>query len=659
MASLGEKLHRLRQRSFAGREDEIALFRAVLATSGVLFVHGPGGIGKSTLLDAFAQVAAEAGRTPTRVDARHLSLGPDPLPTLAGEARPVLLIDTYERLESIDDQVRERYLPSLPGDSVVVIAGRHAPGPRWRADPAWRELMHVVPLGNLPDAAGRAHLAAQGIPESSRGQLLAISRGHPLTLSMLVDAVQRGASPRALSDVPDVVGALLTQIVEEAPTVRHRAALEVCAHVPVTTEDLLATLLGTDAGDLFAWLRTLPFVVESPHGLYPHDVVRDAIDTDLRWRAPDRYADLYRRKLAAFLDQIRAVPGERERIQLLVATILTNRTRSGIPALRALPPAAPAYIDRLHDGDRRAIVAMTAARQDERQARLVEHWMRRQPGAFRVFRISGELCGYTACLDLTAADGGVDPVVDGMWGYVSAYGPPRPGERVRAWRFFVDREHGQRPSPSMTLFLAAQMLDIIELGDDVAWTLVGALDDAGWWRQAMEFLDFGPAHGTPGIFAHDWRRTDRAEWVERLHARQIGAPVRPPGPDLDRPVLSRPEFAEAVRSALRCLHEPAALGDNPLLRARMVRHGRSPAEQLRDLIDAATRTLPADLNALVTRTFLEPAATQERVAASLHLSFNTYRRHRDRAVAHITDWLWSHETGAATPAGTIGSASAS
>jgi hypothetical protein len=346
------------------------------------------------------------------------------------------------------------------------------------------------------------------------------------------------------------------------------------------------------------------------------------------------------------------VPGERERIRLLVATILTNGTRSGIPVMRALPPATPAYVDRLGDGDREAIVAMTAAWQGERAAELEALWMGRQPGAFRVFRTSGEVRGYTARLELSPADVGIDPVVDGMWAYVREHGSPRPGERVRAWRFFVDREHGQRPSPSMTLFLACQMLDIIELGDEVAWSLVGAFDDAALWRPAMEFLDFGAAPGAPGVFVHDWRRTDRAEWVDRVHARQIGAPVPRPGPDLDRPVLSRAEFADAVRSALPRLGEPAALRKNPLLYARVVRHGgdedgRSPAERLRDLIGAATRTLPADLNDLVTRTFLTPATTQERVAESLHLSFNTYRRHRDKAVARITEWLWDRETGAA------------
>jgi hypothetical protein len=30
-------------------------------------------------------------------------------------------------------------------------------------------------------------------------------------------------------------------------------------------------------------------------------------------------------------------------------------------------------------------------------------------------------------------------------------------------------------------------------------------------------------------------------------------------------------------------------------------------------------------------------------ASSPHLSFSTYRRHRDLAVAQITDWMWERE----------------
>ncbi len=621
-------------------------------------MHGAGGVGKSALLDAFADIATEQGFAPVRVDARHLTLGREALPAPSGDAPAVLVIDTYELLEPIDDWVREHYLPSLPASCLVVIAGRRGPGPRWRADPAWRELTRVVALGNLSPREGLAYLTAQDVPGELHDRLLKISRGHPLTLSMMVDAVRRGAAPRTLADLPGGVGALLAQLLDEVPGSRHRAALEVCALLLVTTEDLLRSMTGGDAGELFAWLRTQPFVEESPYGLYPHDVVRDAITTDLRWRDPGRYADLYRRKLAVFHDQVRATASERERLDLTVLTVVLNGTRSPHAALASLPPTMRAYADGLHQGDRVPIVAMTADWQGPEQAELVAYWLGRRPEAFRVFRTAtGEPRGYGACLDLTEADLGVDPGADAMWGYAAKFGPPRAGERIRAWRFFLDRDHGQRPSPSLTLFVAWQTLDILLIGDDTAWSFVGAFGDAELWTPAMESLDFWAADeagytvgGSPyPVFAHDWRRTGIAGYTDLLHARQLGAPTRPAGQALGEAVLSRPEFTDAVRSALRALPTPELLRSNPLLRSRMVRQhgraGRTPAENLRDLLGETAATLQPDLRVLIDRTFLRPTGVQERVADSLHLSFNTYRRHRDKAITRLTELLWDRETG--------------
>ncbi|GAA0268435.1 ATP-binding protein [Cryptosporangium japonicum] len=658
MATLGEELEELRRQSFVGRDAEIAAFRAALDASGVIFVYGPGGVGKSALLAVFAHLAAERGRTPIRVDARHLALGAATLPTLTGAERAVLLIDTYELLDPVDDWVRDTYLPALPSDCLVVIAGREGPGPRWRADPAWRALLRIVTLGNLPREDGHAWLTAQGLPSDARDRLLTISRGHPLTLSLLIDAVRRGAEPRALGDVPDVVGALIERIVGDAPSPRHRAALEVCAHAPVTTEDLLRTMIGGDVGEVFAWLRSRPFVDESPHGLHPHDAVREVLEADLRWRDPERYADLYHRKLAAFPHQVRALPGERDRLQLLMRTVVLNGARSGLEALSALAPPMGTYADPLTEDDRAPVVTMTAAWQGAEQAELAAYWMDRRPEAFRAFRTAtGELCGYTACLEVTEADLGVDPGVDALWRYASKLGGPRSGERVRVWRFFLDREQGQRPSPSLTLFVACQMLDIIQLRDDTAWTFVAALEDADRWTPTMEFLDFWaapeaefPIGGSRyPVYAHDWRRAGIPEWTEVLHARQLGLPARPAARSIDEPVLTRPEFDDAVRSAVRTLHAPDQFLANPLLRARMIRRstgaGRTPAEVLRRMIETAIESLPADASEVMTRTFLRPTVAQERLAAELHLSFNTYRRHRDRAVASLAAALWEHETG--------------
>ncbi|MGH3170483.1 MAG: ATP-binding protein [Trebonia sp.] len=654
MAMLGERLRDLRRRSFVGRDREVALFRSALTDSSLLFVHGPGGVGKSALLDIFADVAADAGRSAVRVDARHLRLGPDVLPALVeGE---VLLLDTYELLETLDDWVREQYLPSLPGDALVVMAGRRAPGPRWYADPAWRDLMREIALGNLPPADGRTYLAAQGVSEKLHDRLLAISHGHPLLLSMLVDAVGKGAEPYRLGDVPSVVGALLAQIIEEAPSPLHRAALQLCAHAPGTTEDLLRAVLGDETGKLFAWLRTLPFIDDGPNGLYPHDVARDALDADLRWRDADQYTELHRQLSAALRARLLATVDEREQIQLLADTIAVYGARSRAATCSNLPVTMQAYADTPYDGDRAPIVAMTTAWQGEEQAELAAYWLDRRPEAFRVFRTaSGEPRGYVACLELTETDLGADPGVDAMWRYAHEHSAPRTGERIRAWRFFLDRDHGQLASPSVTLFAACQTLDALT-HHNTAWTLVGAYADPAQWAHTMHSLDFEPARGAEytiggtrfAVFAHDWRRTDAEEWLEILQARHAGALARA-ADDADNTVLSEPQFAEAVRSALRDLHTPNLLQKSPLLRSRVVRRNRrdglAPAETLRELLETAASVLPPNLRVLTDRTFLHPVTPQERTAESLHLSFNTYRRHRDRAVTNITEWLWAEETG--------------
>jgi hypothetical protein len=284
--------------------------------------------------------------------------------------------------------------------------------------------------------------------------------------------------------------------------------------------------------------------------------------------------------------------------------------------------------------------------------------MERRPADFRVFRTAtGELCGYTACLDVTEADLGADPGVDAMWLYASKFGAPRAGERVRIWRFFLDREQGQRPSPALTLFVAYQMLDIIQLPDDMAWTFVAALENAELWTPTMDFLDFWSAPEadfTVGgsrypVYAHDWRRAGVTEWTEVLHARQLGAPARPAARSIDEPVLTRSEFTDAVRSAVRGLHAPDQLRRNPLLRSRMIRRntraGRAPVDTLVEMIEAGIGALPDDASELMTRTFLRPTVAQDRLASELHLSFNTYRRHRDRAIASLASSLWQHETG--------------
>ena len=88
--NLGKRLERERVRRFVGRARELELFSTWLeasATRGgapngqepfnVLWLYGPGGIGKSTLLRAFAETARNAGYVLAQLDGGRVMPTPD------------------------------------------------------------------------------------------------------------------------------------------------------------------------------------------------------------------------------------------------------------------------------------------------------------------------------------------------------------------------------------------------------------------------------------------------------------------------------------------------------------------------------------------------------------------------------------------------------
>ena len=89
-----------------------------------------------------------------------------------------------------------------------------------------------------------------------------------------------------------------------------------------------------------------------------------------------------------------------------------------------------------------------------------------------------------------------------------------------------------------------------------------------------------------------------------------------------------------------------------MLRTRLARdraRDKAPdAATLEALVGAALEALrehPRDdkLWRAVERTYVRPAATQERAAAALGLPFSTYRRHLTQGMDRIVAWLWDQE----------------
>jgi hypothetical protein len=682
--TLGDLLRSRRRHRFVGRSSEVELFRAALDAPEPSFLslhlHGPPGIGKTSLLDVYAALAADAGATVVRLDGRDLLPSPSAvlqaLSTVLevpegdaaigappGGGRLVLLFDTYERLAALDEWVRTRLLTRLPATTLTVVAGRAPPGPAWRADPAWRELLRVVSLRNLSPEESRRYLETCGVDPAHHAHLIERAHGHPLGLSLLADVVVRGGEAAADPLTPDLVGTLLRRFVDIVPSGRHRRALEVCAVARVTTEALLREVFGTeDAHGLFAWLRGLSFVESGPAGVFPHDLARDTLEADLRWRDADGYRRVFRGVRGHVHDRLRTSRGREQQRAISDAKYLFRRLPGVVSPVdwdawgQQYPePAAPE--------DREAILDLVLAWEGEASATIAAHWWERQPEAFFVVRSQdGALGGFLALLDLTRAsaeDIAADPGAAAAWEY-ARQAPPRPTEVVTQSRFVIDRDVHQGPSPTLNAMPVLTMQRYFDT-PNLAWDFLTLAEPERWdeYFAAADLpravgADFRVGDRRSGLFAHDFRQVPVDALLERVTERALAQDVAPGPANVEAPllVLSQPEFDAAVRQALRDLHRPDLLARNPLLRTRLV-HDRAGAEApgpatLETLVLAAVETLqehPRDDKRwrAVERTFVRPAATQERAAEVLGLPFSTYRRHLTQGVDRVVAWLWDQE----------------
>ena len=112
---------------------------------------------------------ARAGWTPFALDARDLPPVPDAVEqALAGAwsaERPLVLIDTYERMSALGGYLRSTLLPSLPASAVVVVAGRDEPEPGW-FEGGWETVARrAAAAPAVARSESRALLARHGLDE--------------------------------------------------------------------------------------------------------------------------------------------------------------------------------------------------------------------------------------------------------------------------------------------------------------------------------------------------------------------------------------------------------------------------------------------------------------------------------------------------------------
>lgn len=689
-SSLGERLRAERHRRFVGRVQELNIFQSALTAAElpfhVLYVFGPGGVGKTTLLGEFTLICQQVQVQAIYLDLRNVEPTPEsflsalrfvmelppldsPLQVLTSLARRhVILLDTYETFVPLDEWLRQVFLPQLPDNTLIVVASRHSPTSAWRTDLGWQALIHLLPLRNLNPDESCNYLTKRKVPAAQHQAVLGFTHGHTLALSLVADVFAQGYAldfhPEA---VPDIIKVLLEKFRQEVPTPAHRMALEACALVRLTTEALLAQMLDLpDVHELFEWLRRLSLIESGLLGLFPHDLAREVLIADLRWRHPDWYTELHRRARNYYTARLEQTQGQ-EQHRILFDYIFLHRDNPAVRPRFTWQENSTLLTDSLRQTDRLVLLRMVTEHEGEESAQILAHWLERQPQRVVIFRdLEQQPAGFMVMLALhqaSSADLNLDPSARAAWDYLQSHASLRQGEGATLFRFWMARDTYQAVSPTQSLIFI-NFVQHHRTTPGLAFTFFTCAEPDEWAAMfayadlvRIPEADFEVGGRRYAVYGHDWRVLPPKAWQELLARREIAASAQalpPQNTEESFVVLSQSEFAKAVLDALRHFSRPDALYQNPLLQSRLI-IGRLATSLMPERV-ATLQTLVREAAELlqsspreakcyqaIYHTYIHPAPTQEQAAEILDLPFSTFRRHLKTGVVRVTELLWQRE----------------
>ncbi|MFF3129129.1 tetratricopeptide repeat protein [Streptomyces sp. NPDC057908] len=212
----------------------------------------------------------------------------------------VLFFDTYELTGPLldvwlrDVPVSDRY-GELPANVLVVLAGQGQLDARCWQD--WLDFVNDLPLQVFTDTETRQLLTTKGITdERVVDVILQLSGRLPVLVSTLAET-----RPASTEDVGDPSGTAVERFLKWETDVQRRAAALACALPRELDEDICRTAVGGEqASELFAWLRSMPFVTDHAGYCRYHDVVRTAMLRLQRRQSPARWREQHTRLADAF-----------------------------------------------------------------------------------------------------------------------------------------------------------------------------------------------------------------------------------------------------------------------------------------------------------------------------------------------------------------------
>jgi hypothetical protein len=299
--------------------------------------------------------------------------------------------------------------------------------------------------------------------------------------------------------------------------------------VRVTSEPLLAAMLAADeARELFDWLRDLSFVSAGPRGIFPHDLAREALAADLKWRNPPWHQELHRRARGFYMDTFAHAQGHDQYIALLDLIFLHDN-----PLIRSAfswNDIGGLLEDTPRPGDWPALIDMVRRHEGAQSAEIAARWFERQPESVTVFRNGdGEVTGFSCFIALRPGDRDLieaDPGARTAWRWVQSQPPLDEREFAAIGRFWMDRDTYQSISPTQgMIFVAATRYVLTAPG--LAYSFHTFAQADLWIAAGDQILfqrfpevDFTVGGHTTGVYLRDWRAQPPQAWLEALAERE-------------------------------------------------------------------------------------------------------------------------------------------
>jgi hypothetical protein len=473
--SMREILSRNRADNLVGREVEISrLLKVVLsADPAVIHVHGIGGIGKSSLLLAFAREAQGKRVRVIQMDCRniepsekgflsalaqamgsHMSSVAEAAAALeALSGTVVVALDSYEVFRMMDTWVRMEFVPSLTDKTRILLLGREGPVSRWLVAPEWQGVFHSMILGPIDEEASVRILKKSGVSDDEIPRIVSFAHGHPLALRLSAAAVlERPDLDIEAIASQSVITELTRTYISDIKDPEIRFALEASSVVRRMTASLLKYVLpSVDANSIFPELQAQPFVEMANDGLVIHDSVQQAIASSLKASDPIRYREFRRRAWEFYRKEVDIIT--QSEIWRYSADMLYLIDQPLIHQAFFPSNLQPISLEKLAPEDAPTVQEIIARFEGPEGKAVLCNWLTCSPESFTVARQKdGSVAGFYILFDPRKVSKGImraDPVT--MKLIQQLEDDPHPANQdAMICRKWLDAETGERMSDVIT-----------------------------------------------------------------------------------------------------------------------------------------------------------------------------------------------------------------